>query len=44
MLNWFCLAGAVDQLGLDLEWSELVTTDVFNSNKCFAVFKEGSQR
>ena len=28
----------------DLEWSELVTTDVFNSNKCFAVFKEGSQR
>ena len=44
MLNWFCLAGAVDQLGLDLEWSELVTTDVFNSNKCFAVFTEGSQR
>ena len=44
MLNWFCLTGAADELGLDLEWSELVTTDVFNSNKCFAVFKEGSQR
>ncbi|CNN56676.1 Uncharacterised protein [Mycobacterium tuberculosis] len=44
MLNWFCLTGAVDELGLDLAWSELVTTDVFNSNKCFAVFKEGSPR
>ena len=41
MLNWFCLTGAVDELGLDLAWSELVTTDVFNSNKCFAVFNEG---
>jgi hypothetical protein len=41
MLNWFCLTGAVDELGLDLGWSELVTTDVFNSNKSFAVFKEG---
>ena len=44
MLNWFCLTGAVDELGLDLEWSQLVTTDVFNSNKCFAVFTEGSKR
>jgi hypothetical protein len=44
MLNWFCLTGAVDEVGLDLAWSELVTTDVFNSNKCFAVFKEGSTR
>jgi hypothetical protein len=44
MLNWFCLTGAVEELGLDLEWSELVTTDVFNSNKCFAVFEEGGAR
>src|ERR1700735_2299087 len=36
MLNWLCLTGAVDELRLDLAWSELVTTDVFNSNKCFA--------
>jgi hypothetical protein len=43
MLNWFCLTGAVDELGLDLEWSELVTTDVFNSNKCFAVFRDGGR-
>ena len=44
MLNWFCLTGAMDELGLDLDWSQLITTDVFNSNKCFAVFREGSQR
>ena len=43
MLNWFCLTGAADELGLELAWSDLVTTDVFNSNKCFAVFKEGRQ-
>jgi hypothetical protein len=40
MLNWFCLTGATDELGLDLAWSELVLTDVFNSNKCFAVFED----
>jgi hypothetical protein len=41
MLNWFCLTGATAELGLELVWSELVTTDVFNSNKCFAVYQEG---
>lgn len=44
MLNWFCLTGAVEELGLELTWSELITTDVFNSNKCFAVFQEGCPR
>jgi hypothetical protein len=44
MLNWFCLTGAVDELGLELSWSELITTDVFNSNKCFAVFTEGGSQ
>ncbi len=44
MLNWFALTGAADELGLELAWSELVTTDVFNSNKCFAVFQEGNQQ
>jgi hypothetical protein len=38
LLNWFCLAGAMDELGLPLSWSKFVTTDVFNSNKCFAIF------
>jgi len=36
--NWFCLFGAVTELGLRREWSTFVETDVFNSNKCFAVF------
>jgi hypothetical protein len=38
MLNWFCLLGAVEELGLSLRWSEFVTTDVFNSNKCFTIY------
>lgn len=38
MLNWFCLAGAMQELGMPLTWSNFVTTDVFNSNKCFAIF------
>jgi hypothetical protein len=40
MLNWFCLTGAMHELGMQLKWSEMVTTDVFNSNKCFAIFDE----
>lgn len=43
LLNWFCMTGAVAELGLELTWSELVLTDVFNSNKCFAVFQEGNR-
>lgn len=39
MLNWFCLLGAVHELGLQLEWSELVETEIFNSNKAFAVYR-----
>jgi hypothetical protein len=38
MLNWFCLAGAMNELGMKLSWAEFVETDVFNSNKCFAIF------
>ncbi len=44
LLNWFCMTGAAAELGLELDWSELVITDVFNSNKCFAIFQEGNQR
>jgi len=40
MLNWFCLLGAMDEANLDRTWSTLVETDVFNSNKCFAVYEE----
>lgn len=39
MLNWFCLLGAMTELGLELRWSTFVTTEVFNSNKAFAVYR-----
>lgn len=43
MLNWFCMTGAAAELGLELAWSDMVVTDVFNSNKCFAIYQEGGQ-
>jgi hypothetical protein len=43
LLNWFCMTGAAAELGLELTWSDLVVTDVFNSNKCFAIFQEEGQ-
>jgi Catalytic LigB subunit of aromatic ring-opening dioxygenase len=39
MLNWFCLLGAMSELGLALERSEFVSTEILNSNKVFAVFR-----
>jgi len=39
MLNWFCMLGAVKELGLTLDWSSFVETGIFNSNKCFAVYR-----
>ncbi len=44
VLNWFCMTGAAAELGLDLTWSDMVVTDVFNSNKCFAIYQEGGRR
>ena len=38
LLNWFALAGAMEELGARLEWSEFAETHVFNSNKVFAVY------
>ncbi|MGX7677713.1 DODA-type extradiol aromatic ring-opening family dioxygenase [Jatrophihabitans sp. DSM 45814] len=38
MLNWFCLLGAMAELGKTLEWAELVETHIFNSNKAFVLF------
>jgi len=39
MLNWFCLLGAMSELGMGLEWSDWVPTEIFNSNKAFAIFR-----
>jgi hypothetical protein len=38
MLNWFCLAGAMAELGRTPSWSDWIESYVFNSNKCFAIF------
>lgn len=40
MLNWFCLLGAAHEQSLALTWSTFIQTEVFNSNKAFAVFEE----
>lgn len=39
VLNWYPLLGAADELNLQLTWSEMVETDLFNSNKVFATFE-----
>ena len=38
MLNWFCLFGAMTELGYVVRWSEFVETFVFNSDKVAAIF------
>lgn len=43
ILNWFCLLGATAEAGLNLIWSDMVETDVFNSNKCFAVYEQAAK-
>lgn len=39
MLNWFALLGAIERTDSTLVWSTLIETDVFNSNKAFAIFQ-----
>ncbi|MEV3915173.1 MULTISPECIES: extradiol ring-cleavage dioxygenase [Streptomyces] len=39
MLNWFCLLGAMSELGLELQWSDFVQTEILNSNKVFALYQ-----
>lgn len=41
MLNWFCLAGAVDALGVRPQWLDLTESDLFTSNKVFGVYEVG---
>lgn len=38
LLNWFCLFGAMTELGYVVKWSEFVETYVFNSDKVAAIF------
>ena len=39
MLNWVCLAGAMTELGYQAAVVDYVETHVFNSDKCFALFR-----
>jgi hypothetical protein len=39
MLNWFMLAGAMEELGRKPDVCDFIETWSFNSNKCFAVFR-----
>jgi hypothetical protein len=39
MLNWYMLAGAMEELGRKPDQCDFIETWSFNSNKCFAVFK-----
>jgi hypothetical protein len=39
VLNWVCLAGAMAELNRKPTWTEYLETYIFNSNKCFAIFK-----
>ena len=41
-LNWVCLAGAMTELGYQAEVTNYVETYVFNSDKCFAIFRPAS--
>lgn len=43
MLNWFCLVGAMAELGRFPSWTKMIETDLFNSNKCFAIFDSEAQ-
>jgi hypothetical protein len=39
VLNWFCLAGAMAELGHKMELLDWVETWIFNAPKCLAVFR-----
>jgi len=39
LLNWVCLAGAMHELGRKAEIVDYVESYIFNSDKCFAVFR-----
>ena len=39
LLNWFCLAGAMAELGRKPDSAVFVETDIMNSNKVLATFR-----
>lgn len=39
LLNWFCLMGAMDELGAELEYSTMIESHIMNSNKVIATYR-----
>ena len=39
LLNWYCLAGAMAELGRKPDYSVFLESWITNSDKCFAVFR-----
>jgi Catalytic LigB subunit of aromatic ring-opening dioxygenase len=39
LLNWFVLAGAMEQVEAPLAWSTFIETGIFNTDKVFATFQ-----
>jgi len=39
VLNWFCLLGAMEELGMTPAWTDLVESYIFNSTKVFAIYE-----
>ena len=44
LLNWFCLAGAMAELGRKPDWNVFIESNIMNSNKVIATFRgQGGQ-
>lgn len=43
LLNWYALAGAMNELGQACTWSDMVETYVFNSSKVAAIFEPAAR-
>jgi hypothetical protein len=39
LLNWFCLMGAMNELGASLDHAEFIESSIMNSNKVIATYK-----
>ena len=39
LLNWFCLVGAMAELGRRADWTAFIETNIMNSNKVMATFR-----
>jgi hypothetical protein len=40
LLNWYCVVGAMNELGLKLDYSTFIEGWLSNSPKCFAIWRQ----